>query len=226
MVPATDVDGASPAPLLQPEPWKPSKSHGPLPLLAGAAVLSFLCSVFLARATASAVTDAHVRPAAPFAAVPAAAGNPRSPALPPRHLQLRAAGESAVGFLAKAKMWLTSQMAGEYDVKAIEAEMKQFEASSPAVMYSFTTCPFCLKTKSVLDSVGAKYSVMELDRLPQGRAIQAELAKRTGRTSVPSVWVQGQFVGGCNDGGLGGVAALERDGRLVPLLRTAGALRS
>lgn len=45
----------------------------------------------------------------------------------------------------------------------------------------------------------------------------------TDRTSMPSIWIGGSFVGGCNDGP--GVAPLHRDGKLVPLLTQAGALR-
>ena len=43
----------------------------------------------------------------------------------------------------------------------------------------------------------------------------------TGRTSVPAVFVGGEFVGGCNDGGLGGVVPLEQRGQLRPLLQKA-----
>ena len=44
----------------------------------------------------------------------------------------------------------------------------------------------------------------------------------TGRTSVPALYVGGEFVGGCNDGGMGGVMTLDRDGRLKGLLASAG----
>ena len=33
-----------------------------------------------------------------------------------------------------------------------------------------------------------------------GYPVRAELGRRTGRTSVPSIWIGGQFIGGCNDG--------------------------
>ena len=57
-----------------------------------------------------------------------------------------------------------------------------------------------------------------------GYALRAELAVKTGRTSVPALYVGGEFVGGCNDGGMGGVMTLDREGRLKPLLTAAGAL--
>jgi len=57
-----------------------------------------------------------------------------------------------------------------------------------------------------------------------GYALRAELAGITGRTSVPALFVGGQFVGGCNDGGMGGVLPLDKDGRLKRMLEEAGAI--
>lgn len=40
---------------------------------------------------------------------------------------------------------------------------------------------------------------LDIDR-EVGFPIRAELGQRTGRTSVPSIWIGGKFIGGCNDG--------------------------
>lgn len=66
--------------------------------------------------------------------------------------------------------------------------------------------------------------VIELDKVADGYALRAELAEREGRTSVPAVYVGGTFIGGCNDGGLGGVVRLNNEGRLVPMLKEVKAL--
>jgi len=58
----------------------------------------------------------------------------------------------------------------------------------------------------------------------EGYALRAELAERTGRTSVPAIFVGGEFVGGCNDGGMGGIMSLEREGKLRGMLTAVGAL--
>lgn len=50
-----------------------------------------------------------------------------------------------------------------------------------------------------MDEKGAKYTVVELDLDEDGKAIRAEMADIVGRTSVPAIWIGGQFVGGCND---------------------------
>ena len=63
----------------------------------------------------------------------------------------------------------------------------------------------------------------QLDEIENGMAFRAELADVTGRTSMPAVFAAGQFLGGCNDGGEGGIATLKANGRLEELLSAAGA---
>jgi len=65
---------------------------------------------------------------------------------------------------------------------------------------------------------------VELDTDPDGKAIRAEMADFVGRTSVPAVWISNQFIGGCNDGPMGGIVPLDQSGELDGLLRKAGAL--
>ena len=64
---------------------------------------------------------------------------------------------------------------------------------------------------------------VELDEDPDGAAMRARLGVRTGRTSVPSIWIDGVFVGGMNDGEPG-IGPLDARGELEPMLRRAGAL--
>ena len=60
--------------------------------------------------------------------------------------------------------------------------------------------------------------------LPLGSACLSPFTSIGGRTSVPAIWIGATFVGGCNDGPLGGVRALADRGELAPMLRKAGAL--
>jgi glutaredoxin len=96
--------------------------------------------------------------------------------------------------------------------------------------------------------------VLELDVLEDGPALRSELGKLTGirwlspilthsapfkyillnislpfyallgRTSVPAIWINGQFVGGCNDGPMGGINQVKESGKLEGMLKDAGAL--
>ncbi len=50
------------------------------------------------------------------------------------------------------------------------------------------------------------------------------MADLIGRTSVPAIWIGGQFVGGCNDGPMGGVVKLNTSGDLKGMLQGVGAL--
>lgn len=84
------------------------------------------------------------------------------------------------------------------------------------------TCPYCKKAKELLGSLGVSYKLVEVDALPgkDGFAYRVELQKMTGRSTVPNIFVGGKPVGGFTDG----VEQLQKDGKLVPLLKEAGAL--
>lgn len=43
---------------------------------------------------------------------------------------------------------------------------------------------------------------VELDEREDGNAIRYELSQMTGRTSVPQIWIDGEYIGGYNDGSL------------------------
>jgi glutaredoxin 3 len=128
--------------------------------------------------------------------------------------------------LQQAKQALVQSLAGDYDATAIRAQLNGWIAQEPVLMLSFQTCPFCIKAKSILDEKKAKYHVVELDVHPNGKAIRAELGKMLGRTSVPAIFINGNFVGGCNDGGSGngGIVQLDQTGELNVLLRAVRAI--
>ncbi|CAI0456174.1 unnamed protein product [Linum tenue] len=52
-----------------------------------------------------------------------------------------------------------------------------------------------------------------------GAEIQAALAQLTGQRTVPNVFIGGKHIGGCDD-----TMALNKSGKLVPLLTEAGAI--
>lgn len=75
-----------------------------------------------------------------------------------------------------------------------------------------------------MEEKGAKYTVVELDLDEDGKAIRAEMADIIGRTSVPAIWIGGDFVGGCNDGPMGGINSLNESNKLNGMLESVGAL--
>lgn len=124
--------------------------------------------------------------------------------------------------LAEGKKALAIAQAGNYDVDATKAQLDKYISDNDVLVFSWTTCPFCVKAKGLLTDLGVKYTAVELNTMPEGNAIRAELAKLTGRTSMPNIFIKGQGVGGCNDGP--GVMTLHRENKLVPMLKEAGAL--
>lgn len=63
------------------------------------------------------------------------------------------------------------------------------------VVFQSAGCPYCSNAISHLTSAGYKPDVIEANREQRD-----ELAKATNSSSVPSIWIKGKFVGGCNDG--------------------------
>uniref|UniRef100_A0A7S2YNQ6 Glutaredoxin domain-containing protein n=1 Tax=Entomoneis paludosa TaxID=265537 RepID=A0A7S2YNQ6_9STRA len=140
--------------------------------------------------------------------------------------QLAGGFEFAKNPVVEGKNALIKRQAGNYDQGIIRAQLQAFIDENPVAMLSFTTCPYCVKAKQVLDSLGATYKTMELNTMPglQSYAFRAELSELTGRTSVPAIWIGGEFVGGCNDGPMDGVVTMQQSGKLEQLLKNVGAL--
>ena len=137
----------------------------------------------------------------------------------------RLAGRVGMNMFGDLMKGMTKLQAGNYDEAAVRADVERMIARKPCVVFATTTCPFCKQANKALTDMGAVYTVVNFDEDEGGMAMKAELAGiLDGRTSVPAVFVGGQFVGGANDGGLGGVLTLNKSGELAPLLVAAGAL--
>lgn len=79
------------------------------------------------------------------------------------------------------------------------------------VVYSTGYCPFCYRAKQLLDSKGVPYDEIRVDDDPTRRE---EMVHKSGRRTVPQIFINGQHVGGCDD-----LYALEQEGRLDKLLK-------
>ena len=66
-------------------------------------------------------------------------------------------------------------------------------------VFSKSFCPYCKQAKKALVDIGIKPVVVELDQRPDGRHIQTALMQLTGQRTVPNVWLNGKFIGGCDD---------------------------
>ncbi|MBK7015433.1 MAG: glutaredoxin 3 [Sulfuritalea sp.] len=79
------------------------------------------------------------------------------------------------------------------------------------LMYSTAVCPYCVRAEQLLTRKG----VTEIEKvrvdLDPGR--REEMMQRTGRRSVPQIFIGDTHVGGCDD-----LYELDHQGKLDPLL--------
>ena len=79
-------------------------------------------------------------------------------------------------------------------------------------MYSTAVCPFCVRAERLLTSKGI--TEIEKIRVDLDPGLRQEMMTRTGRRTVPQIYIGDRHVGGFED-----LAALEHAGGLEPLLR-------
>jgi glutaredoxin 3 len=82
---------------------------------------------------------------------------------------------------------------------------------SQILMYSTGVCPYCQRAEALLKARG----VVHIDkvRIDLEPARRDEMVARTGRRTVPQI-----FIGQTHVGGFDELAALDREGKLAPLL--------
>ncbi|CAO95135.1 glutaredoxin 3 [Erwinia tasmaniensis] len=78
-------------------------------------------------------------------------------------------------------------------------------------IYTKATCPFCHRAKALLDQKGVSYQEIPIDG---DAALREVMIKRSGRTTVPQIFINAQHVGGCDD-----LFALDGRNGLEPLLK-------
>lgn len=78
-------------------------------------------------------------------------------------------------------------------------------------IYTWQTCPFCLRAKFLLWWKGVDYTEYKIDGDTAARDRMAERAQ--GRRSVPQIFINNQHVGGCDD-----LYELDGKDQLEPLL--------
>ena len=78
-------------------------------------------------------------------------------------------------------------------------------------MYTTQVCPYCIRAKALLKQRGVEQiDEIRVDLHPAERDTMIE---RTGRRTVPQIFIGDTYVGGCDE-----LMALDQRGGLVPLL--------
>ncbi len=84
-------------------------------------------------------------------------------------------------------------------------------------IYTKSWCPFCHRAKTLLDEKGLDYVEYDVTDNPE---LEAEMRRRTQQTSVPQIYIHGDFLGGSDD-----LFEAEADGRLSFISQKLSAVR-
>lgn len=82
--------------------------------------------------------------------------------------------------------------------------------SSAVVMYTTNWCPYCDRARRLLSAKNVAFEEIDVESAPQKRA---EMQQRSGRRTVPQIFIGETHVGGSDD-----LLALEDAGKLDALL--------
>jgi glutaredoxin 3 len=80
------------------------------------------------------------------------------------------------------------------------------------VMYVTGWCPYCSRARTLLKQKDVTFEEIDVDERPEART---EMMARSGRRSVPQIFIGDTHVGGCDD-----LYALDAAGGLDPLLKS------
>jgi glutaredoxin 3 len=83
-------------------------------------------------------------------------------------------------------------------------------SAQPVVMYTTSWCPYCARARALLTSKGVPIEEIDIDVEPSARA---EMIRRSGRRTVPQIFVGEHHVGGSDE-----LQALDAAGGLDALL--------
>ena len=87
---------------------------------------------------------------------------------------------------------------------------------SAVTMYTTEVCPYCVRAKALLKARGVTaINEVRVDRDPVARIAMVE---RTGRRTVPQIFIGDAHIGGCDD-----LIELDQRGGLLPLLQPQAA---
>lgn len=79
------------------------------------------------------------------------------------------------------------------------------------VLYTKEYCPYCVRAKELLHQKKQKFTEFRIDLHPE---LRDEMMQKSGRTTVPQIFINSQHIGGCDD-----LYALEAQGSLDALLK-------
>ncbi len=82
--------------------------------------------------------------------------------------------------------------------------------ANKVTIYTTPICPYCRMAKQLLQRKGASFEEIDVMGKPE---LRAQMQAKSGRNTVPQIWIGDRHVGGCDD-----LYDLEAEGGLDPLL--------
>lgn len=79
------------------------------------------------------------------------------------------------------------------------------------IMYSTGYCPYCVRARELLQKKQVSFTEIRIDLQSE---LREEMITKSGRRTVPQIFINGQHIGGCDD-----LHALDAQGKLDQLLR-------
>lgn len=77
-------------------------------------------------------------------------------------------------------------------------------------IYTKNFCPYCHRAKELLKIKGVNFTEYDVSQDP---AKEAEMLQRSGRSTVPEIFINDQLIGGCDE-----LFSLDEKGALDPLI--------
>lgn len=115
------------------------------------------------------------------------------------------------------KHFFSSRATPEAMVAAKEVVQKLIDENA-VVLFGKSWCGFCHSSRRLLNSIGAEYKDLDLDKRDDGAAMQDALQEITGQRTVPNIFINHKHIGGNSD-----LQVLRNE--LPKLLKEAGALK-
>ncbi len=91
------------------------------------------------------------------------------------------------------------------------ASSQSASSMAPVVMYAKSWCPYCTRARALLSGKGVAFNEIDVEEHPEQLA---EMVRRSGRRTVPQIFIGERHIGGSDD-----LHELDAAGGLDPLLR-------
>ena len=92
--------------------------------------------------------------------------------------------------------------------------IRSVSGSTPIVtLYTTRYCPYCIHAKQLLEQKNVRYKEISVDQKPH---LRQQMMEKSGRHTVPQIWINQQHIGGCDD-----LFALEHSGQLDQLIKVS-----